>query len=88
MAINAFTKSVGAVALMVRFGTGFAPAPAIPTIPAMRIEKQLPTESQDRLSRVRGKLMIKVGIAKIPVYHMRHNLPSESAVRLIWPASS
>lgn len=67
MDTKAFTKFGWRNKLVVRPSRGLIPAPIMPTIPAMRIEKTLGMESQERRSRVRGKLKRSVGMVKMPV---------------------
>ena len=65
--MKAVTKLVEAAALMLREGVGYSPAPIIPTMPAIRMERTAGMESQERRSRVRGRAHRRVGTAKMPV---------------------
>ena len=60
----------------------------MPTIPATRMEMQDGMHIQESWSSVRGKESRSVGIAKMPVYSIRHSLLFESSAREICPASS
>lgn len=67
METKAFTNVGCRKREVVRGERGFRPAPTIPMMPATRMEITLGTESQESLSRVRGKLKMRVGIVKMPV---------------------
>ena len=60
----------------------------MPMIPATRIEMTLGMLSQESRSRVRGREKMKVGMAKMPVYSIRHSWLFDKMPRAIWPASS
>lgn len=71
-----------------RSGAGLAPAAPMPTSPATRMQMHDGMQSHESWSSVRGNESRSVGIAKMPVYHIRQSLFSERTPRLICPASS
>ncbi len=65
---------------MVLPGVGFCPAPAMATIQDIKIDMTAGILNHERPKlSVRGKLRSSVGMAKIPVYHIRQSLLSERA---------
>ena len=57
-------------------GSGWSPAPTMPTIPATMMLSTLETDNQESPSNVLGNEQIRVGIAKMPVYSIVQSLLS------------